>query len=375
MRRVRALLGVWAVASAWLGCNLILGNESAVFAPLDATTNEGDSSVDPPGTDGSTDVFDPGPCVNTDTNARHCGRCNHDCIGGKCVGGQCQPFVVATDVEGPAAIAIDETHVYWTNKETGDVLRAPKTGGATEKLYAGEPQTSGDRIALFGSDIYFTVAVLDGGVLRCPKTGCNGAPTYVVPKLDVPSSVFVAPSGEILFAETVNDGRVARCTPPCTLLVVVANDGFPSHVSMEGDGVFWTRVVPDFSMRAREGAGIPETLLTGAPYEVIATPTEVFWADRSHGIAAYDRSTGTRRRVRVSPTDTMHLFLHDGGVFFTEESKGNVIACPVVGCDAGEMVLAIDQGDPRGIAADEKAIYWANASTGSNTGAIMGLAR
>src|SRR5690349_7067990 len=102
-RRLGIVIGTWVVSAAWLGCNLILGNESAVFTPeapetgaIDGTTPDSSSSDGSQGTDGNV-PDDAGPCTNVATNPKHCGACFHDCLGGQCVGGACQPIQLAVD--------------------------------------------------------------------------------------------------------------------------------------------------------------------------------------------------------------------------------------------------------------------------------------
>ncbi len=72
-----------------------------------------------------------GVCTNIDTDATNCGVCGHDCQGGACVLGVCQPYVVA----GPAGIqdiqdvAFDGNHVVWADNVSGNVSEVTVTGG------------------------------------------------------------------------------------------------------------------------------------------------------------------------------------------------------------------------------------------------------
>ncbi len=108
-------------------------------------------------------------------NIHHCGSCGHDCLGGACSGGKCLPAVVATDVAGGFSIAIDETHVYLDEPSHGEIMRAPKSGGAPSVLFSKADTTLGEGIFVRGGQLYFATADEDGGILHCPKTGCGGA--------------------------------------------------------------------------------------------------------------------------------------------------------------------------------------------------------
>jgi hypothetical protein len=68
---------------------------------------------------------------------RHCGGCGHDCLGGACVDGACAPVVVARGQEA-AQLALGPGFVAWTNPARGgEIVRAPRGGGALVKLASG----------------------------------------------------------------------------------------------------------------------------------------------------------------------------------------------------------------------------------------------
>ena len=156
-RRIGLFFASWLVSGAWLGCNVILGNESAVFVPLERGSAADGSTPDVlVATDGSSNdggAEDAGPCIEVATNPKHCGACFHDCLGGQCVAGMCQPVELASDESGPFAIAVDATHVYWNNRATGDLWRVPIAGGAKERLFDGPNDTHGETSKLTSEQI------------------------------------------------------------------------------------------------------------------------------------------------------------------------------------------------------------------------------
>jgi hypothetical protein len=83
-------------------------------------------------------------CVDTSSDARNCGACGAVCDG-TCHDRQClhltAPKTLASGQMYPSAIAVDATHVYWTNEgillsriADGIVMKVPIGGGATTVL-------------------------------------------------------------------------------------------------------------------------------------------------------------------------------------------------------------------------------------------------
>src|SRR6185295_15069441 len=154
MTHARALLLMCGATGMWLGCNLILGNEAATFAPLREAGDDGIGSV------GDADNDAPPPCLRSDlaTNPRHCGACNHDCQGGECADGGCQAVFIAQVADRPTAFAVDGTHLYWTTTADDTIRRVSLDGGdasVPEVLYTNANVIWGDVIGVVDSDVVF----------------------------------------------------------------------------------------------------------------------------------------------------------------------------------------------------------------------------
>jgi hypothetical protein len=402
MRRRRSLRTL-ALASlacgAWLGCNAILGNESAEFDPeaaarLDGSSGgEGSSSGDGSGdgtsnADGSSSGgdasldgdADAGECFGVDftTSADHCGACGHSCRGGECAASKCKPIVLATDEVGPGPITIDATHVYWINVKTGDVFSVPIAGGAKVRLFDGATDTGGRNIVVHDGGVYFGIADVDAGVVRCNAPTCDAGPTYEVPSLDVPSSIAITDAGALYFVESVSGGGIQRCQLPCgsgrdTIVPSGGGSGFPDNVAVLASDVYWTTITP-FPPRLRKlDNGAPVALASGAIENILPTPSEVFFMEQGEGPSAISVDGGAVRRLNALLSSGNMVFF-GSGVLATELNAGYVYTCPLAGCPDGGSVVAT-ANKPRGIAFDATYIYWANEGTAGTGGSIMRLAR
>jgi len=142
------------------------------------------------------------------TSPLHCGSCDMDCRGGACNAALCSPapFIVAPfDFEARpgthgVALALDETHVYFVEADTGRIRRVTKSGLDLRDLATGLAEPCD--IVLSDAFVYFSTCG-DDGIARVPKEG--GAP-YVFPVV-APGARLAFADGALFFAA---DGTVQR---------------------------------------------------------------------------------------------------------------------------------------------------------------------
>lgn len=168
------VVGPSLVAAAIASCTQF-GAEDAQPAPgAEGGTEDSTATLaDASGADGN-ETKDCGAVLATDP--RNCGRCGHDCLGGDCTAGQCQPFVIAGGLTGPGELALSESRIYW---ETGDQFSTSKD------------------------------------VVSCARGGCQGPPVSVISGLDDVKSLLVA--GDTLFFATFNSNAAKSAVEACAL--------------------------------------------------------------------------------------------------------------------------------------------------------------
>ena len=153
-RRVAAIASL-AFPIAALACNAIIGsrdldydpnapNGSDGSAPTGDGAMQGDAAADGP----------PQACVaNLQTDKNNCGACGFDCSNGNCANGLC---TMVDQQFGASGITVDDTRVY--------------------------------------------VAVEDGHVVSCPKSGCSGGPTILITSEDLSPDRVRLQNGQLYFS-------------------------------------------------------------------------------------------------------------------------------------------------------------------------------
>ncbi len=112
-------------------------------------------------------------CVDTQGDAKNCGRCGHDCLVGTCNAGKCSAFTVTSDALGNRLFT-DGGRVYWTRDQSGPT----HAGFFTAKLDGTDPQTVFDAGASYCKS---AVAALGKAYFSC----YNGA-TYDIRQCTLP---------------------------------------------------------------------------------------------------------------------------------------------------------------------------------------------
>jgi hypothetical protein len=211
-------------------------------------------------------------------------------------GGPTATLALADDIEAPADIAVDDTHVYWGDPVAAIILRVPK-GGGMPQIVSGGPQATA--IALFGDRVYWTSLVV---VVSAPKD--NGPNTF--------SLLSIFPGGTTLGgiavdANGVYFGGASPCQgADCSIMGFVQRteldggsqatiaggpDEQPERVAVDGSHVYWTQwnqsnpmVLAGTVMRADAAGGNVVTIASGkAPFGIAVDGACVYWTDSGDG--------------------------------------------------------------------------------------------
>jgi hypothetical protein len=392
-----AWLVALAACSAWLAdCN----NEVVV---VDAGSPEASPEAD-----------DVQPACSDDTSRDplNCGRCGHDCLGGACTDGECQPVVVASGLVDPTAILLDDTYVYFMTDDA--VYRTTKApGGPVDQLSDGAypPDSYFLRFALDDTSIYYVSYYFPyGGVLRIPKTGVADGGTFsysVGQPFAVDDQYVYGVWGAFDDAGTYGTAivRVAKTVGPDAgasaneVLTPPLDDTYPANtpasyvpllMAVNDASIAWSAqgaaLVGNYDVVLIPKTGVdgglkPAAVAQSRSTDLALDDTAAFWLTAATGSVkdlplplAPDGSAPTL--VAFGQDGLGMLAADDLNVYFCASNTDLVLSCPRSGCGdvpprSPPRVIASDQAGAWGVAVDATAIYF----TTRRGGTVMRVAK
>jgi hypothetical protein len=335
---------------------------------------------------GTDDCDQSGSCdTELDDDPAHCGRCGHDCLGGDCVDGACQPVSLATGQATLWAITQDASHVYFsaaTNAGEWSFYRVAKAGGAPELVAAlGDTHLPRD-IAVDDAELFWADWDM-ASVFKVGKTG-GGAVEQVTPF----TAVFMrtlslcGPSDtSVYFGSVFNDGlhsapKAGGAASP------VATAFWPFGLTCDDTHLYW--IDNDTAMgpmvgRIRRAPKIDgsqavdiaaaavfntDTAISNIGGDIHLEGNHVYWLNANGEIARVVKDGSMPAEIFLDDevgaagltVDSQHLYWlnHDEG-----RVKRLALADP-----RSVEVLAEGEAGPVAIVGDASAIFWTNAESG-----------
>lgn len=369
------------VAALVLGCHSVVGIEDRYYAPSDAKTpTESPAAplLPPPN--------DSGACRDTTNDSKHCGRCGHDCLGGACVGGRCQPVALQQDTSA-RAIAVDAHHVYWTEPNRARIVQADKSGDNQVLLYVDTPRAYMPTwLVSDETHVYWTA--VDGAVMRCKIGGCNNEPDVLVDARH--EAVDIAVNGPYLYwiedVTNPSSGYLKRKLVSGGETETLAS--FPvkevNRLTVDADSVYVGGEGALYRVPKTGGSPVKITSTLDGLGRMIADDQQLYWTNFAERGALYAVSKADPKAPFVLvgglslpmgiAFDQNNLFWTSVGPGYGLGRDGSIMMCPFTSC-ATPVVLADRQASPLTIAVDEQAVYWANFDAGNTGGGIMKVAR
>ena len=295
--------------------------------------------------------------TNVLVSGTHCGRCDHGCLGGVCVDGECQPVQIDGDAVGQIVlsdnmlyfashdgarsvgvqdanastivdglepmegIAVDGVYVYMSSFDSGQIFRAARIGGGPEVVANAQQPWE---IDVDDTHLYFTqFTAATGGVYRVPLDAGVIEPEQVVSG-SRGSGLLVAP-GRLVFTErnsldgaiTASIGGVrSQFTVVDSPWAVIGNDSF----------LFWTTGDATRSIERADvaGDGITTLATVGGQSQFLATDaTHVYWTVEDDGIYRVPIAGGETEQIHAG-TSPYAIAVDTQAIFFNDKALGRL---------------------------------------------------
>ncbi len=325
-------------------------------------------------------------CGDTSTDKANCGSCGHDCRGGTCLAGRCQPTLFAST--SAAIFNVDGSQLYWLTGAPLSIAHCP-----LGDCFGGPQQVAGPT----GEHVLF--AVSNGTVYWAKSTGLpsSGNNLFVSRPRDSRLIPVVDSHGHELQRPVVRDNALYWVDPDydtssvsymtCTLpdcadvrTIYKASDSDPADIAVANGTLYFGFVKsrgPQFTWAL---AACPTTgcdtpvVLTATIDQPIYLTTDglhVAWSTRTVPISVCDAPACSGGPVSVLTRDFVNAIALDGSskVYFVDNTRKTVSRCPVTGCAGSPEILADAQRNPGILVATDTDIYW------SVQGAVMRLAK
>ncbi len=339
---------------------------------------------------GATVIACNGSCVDITSSGANCGACGHDCGGGTCTGGACQPMIVVDTLTNPV-FDTDGTNVFY-QKGSGQVVDLvscsaagcklqPTTIGAPGYVYA---SNENGNVRLFGKNIaFFGELGSNPGrprIFACdPVGGCSTSPVTMLNAglQGFGSGLDLTVDGNDVYFTYYHYLEHVVCTAPNTCgapeQLVTATGLWPRiGLSADSNGIYYMDpTTHNLVTCAKSGACVPKTLagpLASTIQNTFAFNNNVYILDSQ--LSGYQKGSisvcpnvGTCTAssfVTLQSYPTM-LWVDAEGVYWFNGDTGDIKTCPLTGCKPSPRTLASAQA-PTLLRSDPKFLYWSTAT-------------
>ena len=334
-----------------------------------------------------------GACVDTGSDPKNCGSCGHDCLGGTCSGGQCQPSAVVSNTgDNVRAFAIDSTYVYYQAQDSTGFVNAYRidkrtvNGSNSPPLYVGT--YSNNFPGVIGSTLFSSDR---GGCGMCnigscstlgatPGTGDiipfkNPAPRYFAQYDDL-----VNRTSFTWYSTTkVSEAHYSEI-PPYT----ASSWEYPSYFAF-GDVVYWIRTLFDAGYNPTDvslySVGVSNTTQSSHLAGSMTPLAGVVIVDVNAQSVLLDSGTGELLRVplpggkggaapdvlvTLSATPaTLEGAVEDATGVYWIEGDGTMYQCSAANCTTSKknLALGLNCNGYLFLDQDTSALYWGDIGT------------
>jgi len=318
-------------------------------------------------------------CVDLTSDGKNCGTCGHDCLGGTCTAGQCQPVLIARYLGYPQIIVVGTDAVYVTT-DLGYVGRAKKDGSDLKPF----------AMPGFASSAFNSTFLAEDGdrVFLSRLTGSTVQLSYCsISGCDATAVAFGGPYS-LYFAVDGSSHKVFWLDYSPTQIRVASSLGTVSGSPISGgalaSGASISRVVyAQGGIYFADAGSVQKLPASGGTLTTVAASTSMLsiLGTNSSSLYVFDGSVigyvplpnGTGRpptpvvMTTVAPHIDGQFAADDAALYWVTSDR--LQTCDIVNCPATVLTLPSVTGDHvYDVGIDDKAIYWVESTYDSANG-------
>jgi hypothetical protein len=306
----------------------------------------------------------------------NCGACGHDCLGGQCMSGACQAWVLIGADAGlaPWRIAQDSAYLYWVDQQDGIVGRTDKSSGATTLLSTAAVLPGAvavdDAGAFYWGD--------DNGVFRCPTAGCaDSGPALVAAAAHETGVASLAVDGTYVYwsDQTSSIYSAHKYGSAETPVSLGDGDAGVEQVATDGQRVYFTADDELFHVMGVDGSGefavgTGSSSSTALGFAIDVDNGAVVWSESDTVFAAATTGVGAYSAIAVSQTNPLAVATDGLEAYWLDvpglSMNAELVGCAIASCNIPN-VLAYGFFEPSSVVVDDGAIYWADQDNTNGT--------
>jgi hypothetical protein len=235
-----------------------------------------------------------------------------------------KPEVVMSGQNAPDHLAVDATHVFWSN-QSGSIARSPKHGGGIEILAQAGHQSG---LALDADHLYFTTS--EGTVQKLSKQDRSTSDLATDQKV---RSQFAISGSSLVFNAGLQDaGSVREMLTDSGAVDVLVSAQSPSDlVAISSSNIYWASTGnPSVSVAQRDGSN-PRQIATidgVLPSSVLGDDAFVYFADVSGAVNVAAIQGGEAQQIAKGPAGKVSITMDQASIYWANSEDGVILSMP-----------------------------------------------